>query len=100
MSPLRATIEVTLMILAWIIMTLLIFLFANKFTNAKESLSGIFTLNLADETATYTEHNDFSEEYGVRMTASVEKSPCLKCLDNLYITDCQSIGLCLDVAVY
>jgi hypothetical protein len=41
-----------------------------------------------------------SNEYEVEMSASVEKSQCLKCLDNLYITDCQSIGFCLDVLVY
>ena len=49
--------------------------------HAQEALSGILTVNFADETAEYTESHDFSAEYGtVKTTATVFENDCNLCL--------------------
>jgi hypothetical protein len=83
----------------FIIAIIFLFVFAGVVLG-EEALSGILTVNLAEETAIYTESHDFSQSYGVKTTVHVEKSDCLKCLDWYYITDCQAKGECLDVEVY
>jgi hypothetical protein len=94
-SKKKSILSALLFVLLWIVLTIVIVNLAGA-----EGQSTTKQSVLIEGSAGVPTSVTVLNEYDVEMTASVEKSPCLKCLDNLYITDCQSIGFCLDVVVY
>ena len=77
--------KLTIISIAVAIITLLSF----NLGHAQEALSGILTVNFADESAEYTESHDFSAEYGtVKTSVTVEPNFCHYCLENYNPSQC------------
>ncbi len=65
-----------------------------KEAQSNDGLSGVTTVYHDTEEIIYNE----STSFGVKTTATVEESDCLKCLKRFSLDSCKAIHLCLDVS--
>ncbi len=89
----KETIAKIMIILFFAVFSFFISVLVQNAISAEQPLTGITTIDHEAWTAVYNE----SHSFGVKTTATVPESDCVKCLKRYPLDGCWEIGTCLQV---